>query len=305
MVFAGTPAFAVPTLEALCTNPAIDVVAVYTQPDRAAGRGRQLQLGAVKAAALARGLRVEQPETLRNQHQSELLASLAPDLLIVVAYGLLLPNAILEIPRVAALNVHASLLPRWRGAAPIQRAIMAGDQETGVTIMRIVEALDAGPMLLKKACAIEGADTAGTLQHKLSLLGAETLNATLAALATGTHSETPQDDRRATYARKIERDDRTIDWNRSAISLEQMIRALNPSPLAVTTLGRLSVNVWRAEVVTATTDAPPGSILSVGNTGVDIATGDGLLRLTELQPQGKRAMSAREFNNGYGRQLLR
>lgn len=303
VVFAGTPAFAVPSLQAMIELPDVQVVAVYTQPDRAAGRGRQLKSPEVKQLALAHGLPVEQPVTWRDEATLARIAQWRPDLLVVAAYGLILPEAGLQIPTLGAINVHASLLPRWRGAAPIQRAIMAGDAQTGVTIMRVVRQLDAGPMLHRVSCPIQTEDTAGTLETRLAHLGAEALTATVRAMRAGAIVGEPQDESTVTYAPKITREDREIDWQREAAAIARQIRALNPAPLAYTETLGIPVNLLQAVALPEVADEQPGTLLAASGAGIDIACGTGILRILELQPQGKRVMSARDFSNGYGARL--
>jgi methionyl-tRNA formyltransferase len=304
VIFAGTPAFAVPSLTALLSRSDIDVVAVYTQPDRPAGRGQALRESEVKRAARAHGLQVEQPVSMRHEEAVHRFAGFGCDLLVVTAYGQILPAAVLSAPRLGAINVHASLLPRWRGAAPIQRALMAGDAVTGITIMRIVERLDAGPMLLRRSLPIAPTDTGGSLHDQLAALGGSALAAALDGLRTGHLGETPQDEGAVTYARKIEREDRLIDWQRGADELDRLVRALSPSPLAITELGGLTVSVAAARPVAASHGRPPGTLLRGGDEGILVACGgDGALLLTTLQPAGKRPQSAREFLNGYRKHL--
>ncbi|MGE3774236.1 MAG: methionyl-tRNA formyltransferase [Gammaproteobacteria bacterium] len=303
VIFAGTPAFAVPALEALCEHPAVSVRAVYTQPDRPAGRGQALRESEVKRAALARGLPLEQPASLRDPRAVEDFVARQCDLLVVAAYGQILPAAVIDAPRLGAINVHASLLPRWRGAAPIQRALMAGDASTGITIMRIVEKLDAGPMLLKAATPIAADDTGGTLHDRLAALGGEALHRALDALVAGSVQEEAQDEALVTYARKIERADRTIVWQEDAAISERRVRALSPAPLAIATLGALSLNVVAVDIVSDAHAAAPGTLLAAADDGLLVRCGNGALRLTRVQPPGKRAMSAREFLNGYRKQL--
>jgi len=303
VIFAGTPAFAVPALDALCTHPAVSVMAVYTQPDRPAGRGQALRESEVKQAAVARGLHVEQPASLRDPAAVARFVASACDLLVVVAYGQILPRTVLEAPRLGAINVHASLLPRWRGAAPIQRALMAGDDTTGITIMRIVERLDAGPMLLRVATPIESDDTGGSLHDRLAALGGTALRTTIDALLADNLQATDQDESLVTYARKIERGDRPLDWTQDAATLERQVRALSPAPLAVAALGTLALNVLAARALDDTSDAAPGTLLEASDAGLRIRCGRGALLLQTIQPPGKRALGAREFLNGY-RKLL-
>jgi methionyl-tRNA formyltransferase len=302
-IFAGTPAFAVPSLLTLLDHPDLDVVAVYTQPDRPAGRGQTVRESAVKLTAVAHGLPVEQPDSLRVP--AALARFLAHDceLLVVTAYGQILPAAVIDAPARGAINVHASLLPRWRGAAPIQRALMAGDDETGVTIMRIVERLDAGPMLAHATLPIEVDDTGGSLHDRLATLGGRALHEALDAMMAGTLHETVQDEALVTYARKIERADRLIDWTLAAETLARQVRALNPSPLAIATLGTLTLNVVAATGIEGADARAPGTVLGASDDGIVVACGSRALRLTVVQPPGKRAMNAREFLNGYRKHL--
>ncbi|HMM78086.1 MAG TPA: methionyl-tRNA formyltransferase [Gammaproteobacteria bacterium] len=303
LIFAGTPAFAVPALLALCEHPAVTVQAVYTQPDRPAGRGQALRESEVKRAARARGLPLEQPVSLRDPHAMARFVAWDCDLFVVAAYGQILPAAVIDAPRLGSINVHASLLPRWRGAAPIQRALMAGDAHTGITIMRIVERLDAGPMLLKATTPIAAHDTGGTLHDRLAALGGVALRQAIDAFVAGKVQEEMQDEALVTYARKIGPADRAIDWHESAASSERRVRALHPAPLAIATLGALRINVVAAEIVSAAREAAPGTLLAAGDDGLLVRCGEGALRLTRVQPPGKRAMSAREFLNGYRKQL--
>lgn len=297
LVFAGTPAFAVPTLDAL-RRAGHAIAAVYTQPDRPAGRGRRDTASAVKEYALTHGLTLHQPSTLRAE--AERLGALNADAMVVVAYGLLLPAAILAAPRLGCINVHASLLPRWRGAAPIPRAIEAGDADTGVTIMQMEQGLDTGPMLAQARVPIEDADTAASLHDRLATLGAEQLVATLAALGRDRIDPQPQDNARACYAPKLDKREAAIEWQLPAPVLHRKIRALNPWPVATTLWRGEIVRLWDVGPLAAgdSTNAPPGIVLSAGASGIDIATGAGVLRVTRLQAPGAKAMTATEFING-------
>jgi len=301
-VFAGTPDFAVPSLERLCAHAGIDVVAVYTQPDRAAGRGRKARTGPVKQTALSLSLPVFQPTGFGDSEAITAFLALEADLLVVAAYGLLLPRAVIEAP-LLSVNVHASLLPRWRGAAPIQRAIMAGDAETGISMMRVVEALDAGPVLMQRAIEIDHTDTGGSVHDKLAVLGAQCLDRTVDDFLADRILDTPQDQTLVTYAAKITAGDRRLDWSQDAAALVRRIRALNPSPVATALFGDTSVKVWDAEAGTLATDRRPGEIVSLTDDAISVATGQGVLRITRLQPPGKRPLSAAEFINGF-RSLL-
>ncbi len=296
VVFAGTPEFAVLTLEALL-EAGHEVVGVYTQPDRPAGRGRQLRPSPVKQCALAHDLRVHQPPTLRDAAAQQALAALEPDVMVVVAYGLILPPTVLATPRLGCINVHASLLPRWRGAAPIQRAVLAGDAETGVTIMQMERGLDTGPMLARESLPIGPADTAGELHDKLATLGACLLATTLADLATHGPDAEVQDETLATYAEKLSKAEAHLDWGRPAAELDRQVRALNPWPVAEARLDDAMLRVWRAQPLPGQAE-PPGRIVGAGAEGIDVACGEGLLRLLQVQPPGKRAMDAAAFANG-------
>ena len=302
VIFAGTPDFAASSLTALLAHPSVTVIAVYTQPDKPAGRGQQLRESAVKTLAIAQGLPIFQPHSLRDAETMASFAALQADLLVVAAYGQILPAKVLEAPRLGSINVHASLLPRWRGAAPIQRAIMAGDRESGITIMRMVERLDAGPMILQSRCPIAATDTGGALHDHLAEMGGAALVAGIDCLLAPAHEEREQAEDLVTYARKIERADRQIDWQRSAVEIERQIRALHPGPLASTSLAGITVNIVTAEVM-AESAGEPGQVTLKGET-LEIHTGAGALRILTLQPAGKNVMAAREFINGYRQRLL-
>jgi methionyl-tRNA formyltransferase len=296
IVFAGTPEFSVAPLQALLGDGR-EVVAVYTQPDRPAGRGRKLTPSPVKQLALARGIPVHQPASLKPAAAQQALAELAPDLMVVVAYGLLLPRAVLDTPRLGCVNIHASLLPRWRGAAPIQRAILAGDAETGITIMQMEAGLDTGPMLHVLRCAIGPQETGGSLHDRLAPLGARALLEALPAIADGTAVGTPQDDTASTYAHKLSKAEALIDWRLPAAELERLVRAFDPWPVAQTRYRGQPLRVWGARALPGS--GVPGRVLASGRDGIDVACGDGLLRLTRLQLPGKRAMAAAEVLNAH------
>ena len=302
-VFAGTPEFAVPALRALLRHAGLDVVAVYTQPDRPSGRGRKLSASAVKRVAMESGIEVAQPASFNAPVEFENFAALQCDVLVVAAYGLLLPAAILELPAMAPLNIHASLLPKWRGAAPIQRAIMAGDEETGISIMRMVERLDAGPVWLQRGCRVHETDTGGQLHDRLAALGAALIIEAIDKRLKGPVTEQPQDDTAATYAPKITRLERALDWRQSALSLERQVRALNPAPSARCRLRELEVKVLDAYARAASVDAAPGTLVVKHKDRLEVATGDGVFGIRELQPPGKSSMSLAAFMNGYGSQL--
>jgi len=297
LVFAGTPEFSVPSLGALI-DAGHRIVAVYTQPDRPAGRGRKLAASAVKEFAVARDIDVRQPTTLKHPDEATSLASLQPDAMIVIAYGLLLPQAILEIPRLGCINVHASLLPRWRGAAPIQRAIEAGDSETGVTIMQMEAGLDTGPMLAIESTPIRDDDTGQTLHDRLSQLGAGLLATTLKRLESGQVVPEIQDNSRATYAAKLRKDEAKIDWTLDARVIARRVRAFNPWPVAQTVLDGRPLRIWMAQSEPGTTGITAGTVISADSNGVCVACGDGMVRITQLQAEGGKPMSAREFLNG-------
>lgn len=297
ILFAGTPEFAVVPLEELA-DAGFRPTAVLTQPDRPAGRGREQRASPVKQAALARDIPVHQPASLRTAAARELVASLAPDLMVVVAYGLLLPEDILRIPPFGCWNIHASLLPRWRGAAPIQRAIEAGDAETGVSIMQMDAGLDTGPVIQRQSIPLVGDETGGSLHDQLAALGAKALLSCVRRLAAGeTLAATRQSGQGVTYAAKLEKSEAEIDWNAPAAILERRIRAFNPWPVAWSMIGAERTRIWRAAVVDRECAAPPGTVLASGREGIDVATGSRILRLLELQPPGKRRMSAPDYLN--------
>ncbi len=294
IIFAGTPEFAVPTLQAVLAS-GHHVVAVYTQPDRPAGRGRKLRASPVKELALEHRLPVEQPLSLKNAEAQAALAAYAPDLMVVVAYGLILPQAVLDIPVHGCVNVHASLLPRWRGAAPIQRAILAGDAETGVTLMRMEAGLDTGPMLAKVRCPISAETTAAELHDRLALMGGELLGGHLNALLSNAINAEVQDDTQATYAAKLDKAEADIDWQRPASELLRQVHAFNPWPVAHSGFRGQPLRIWRAEIVSG--NGVPGTVVAAGRDGVDVACGTDCLRLLELQLPGGRRISAGDFSN--------
>jgi methionyl-tRNA formyltransferase len=297
LIFAGTPAFAVPALEALL-RAGHHIRAVYTQPDRPAGRGRKLAAGPVKQCAQTHGLEIRQPEKISGEEKT--LRADVPDAMIVIAYGLLLPPPILAIPRHGCINVHASLLPRWRGAAPIPRAIEAGDSETGVSIMQMEAGLDTGPVLAEARTPIHATDTARTLHDRLALLGAETLVATLERLAHGGVTPQPQDNAGASYAKKLSKEEARLDWTRPAAVLHRQIRAFNPWPVTSTTWRGKTLRLWEAGPLEAQHAAGvPGTIVQADAAGIRVLTGDGILTLTRLQAEGGKILAAGEFLNGH------
>jgi methionyl-tRNA formyltransferase len=298
LVFAGTPEFAVPALKALL-DAGHAILAVYTQPDRPAGRGRKLGMSSVKEFALEHGLRVHQPVTLKTDSEAETLRALKPDALIVIAYGLILPKSILSIPRYGCINVHASLLPRWRGAAPIQRAIEAGDAKTGVTIMQMDAGLDTGAMLALAEIPLGADDNAATLHDQLADLGGRLLVDTLAQLARGTIVPQAQDNARATYAAKLKKEEARLDWNTDAELLARRIRAFNPWPVAHTTLAGQTLRLWHAYAeARAPSGYPPGTVLTADADGVRVRCATGVLRITRLQLEGGKVLEAHAFLNG-------
>ncbi|ATE62010.1 methionyl-tRNA formyltransferase [Thauera sinica] len=296
VAFAGTPEFAARALESIL-DAGHAVPLVLTQPDRPAGRGMKLTPSAVKQLALARGIDVDQPERLRTDEQRARLAACAPDVLVVAAYGLILPQAVLDLPRLGCLNIHASLLPRWRGAAPIHRAIEAGDAETGITIMQMDAGLDTGPMLLRRAEPILPADTTASLHDRLAALGGECIVEALAALAAGGLAATPQPAEGVTYAAKIGRAEAAADWTRPAADLERMMRAFDPFPGLASSLRGTVVKFWSAGVVDA--GGVPGTVLAADDDGIVVACGRGALCCTVLQRPGSRRLPAGEFLRGF------
>jgi methionyl-tRNA formyltransferase len=297
LVFAGTPDFAVPCLDA-CRASGAEVVAVYTQPDRPAGRGRKLTPSPVKQAALAAGIAVHQPDSLKPTDAQQALAALQPDLLVVVAYGLILPRKVLAIPRFGCWNVHASLLPRWRGAAPIQRAILVGDAESGVDLMQMEAGLDTGPVMLQRRTPIGRDDTGGSLHDRLSRLGADALAEGLRrTLAGETLLATPQAEAGVTYAHKLDKAEAKLDFQRPAIELERQVRAFDPWPVAEGEIAGETLRVWAAQAIAQDHQAPPGEVLATGRQGIDLACGTGVLRITAVQRAGGKRIGAVDYLN--------
>lgn len=296
IAFAGTPEFAIPSLQALL-NSQHTVCAVYTQLDKRAGRGRKLTGSPVKALALENDIPLFQPETLQDKTEQEMFAALNVDVLVVVAYGLLLPKRILTTPKYGCINVHASLLPRWRGAAPIQHALLAGDKETGITIMQMDEGLDTGPTLNRIICPIHSTDTFQTLYTNLAKVGSEALLIALSDVEAGRTHPKKQNEREACYAKKIKKQDAKINWNESAVQIERMIRAFYPWPMAFTEMHSRHIRVIRAAALNEKTTASPGSILRASKEGIDVATGKKILRLLELQFAGREPTSIVDILN--------
>lgn len=298
IIFAGTPDFAAVALATLLTSEH-KVIAVYTQPDRPAGRGRQVAFGPVKQLALDHGIPVYQPLSLKGAGEQSEIAQLSADLMVVAAYGLILPQAVLDTPRLGCINIHASLLPRWRGAAPIQRAILAGDEESGVTIMQMEAGLDTGPMLYTLHCPIYPKDTGGELHDRLAKLGADALLHTLPELAAGRLQPIPQDATRANYASKLEKAESCIEWRQSALEIDRKVRAFNPWPIAQTEYQGQMMRIWESEALDSESTEQPGAVLRADKHGIEVATGRGVLKILTLQLPGKRAMGATDFLNAH------
>ncbi|MEZ2418378.1 methionyl-tRNA formyltransferase [Luteibacter sp. RCC_6_2] len=297
VVFAGTPEFAVPCLQA-CRASGADVVAVYTQPDRPAGRGRKLAASPVKEAALAAGIPVEQPESFKAEADRERLAAYAPDLMVVVAYGLILPRKVLAIPRLGCWNVHASLLPRWRGAAPIQRAILAGDSESGVDLMQMEAGLDTGPVLVERRTPIGADDTGGSLHDRLSALGADALAEGLRRTLAGeilTPRAQPGDG--VMYAHKLDKAEARLDFSLPATELERKVRAFDPWPVAEADVAGERLRIWSARAIEGVPGVPAGEVIAASRAGIDVACAEGALRLTAVQRAGGRRIGAADYLN--------
>lgn len=295
IIFAGTPDFAARHLDALLTSEH-EIVGVFTQPDRPAGRGNKLTASPVKVLAESHQIPVFQPKSLRPAENQSLVSALEADVMVVVAYGLILPKAVLEMPRLGCINVHGSLLPRWRGAAPIQRSLWAGDSETGVTIMQMDVGLDTGDMLFKLSCPILAEDTSATLYDKLAQLGPDGMLKTLEQLANGVTRPEVQDESLANYAEKLSKEEARLDWQLSAAQLERCIRAFNPWPVSYFLVEDQPVKVWQASVLPHQARTP-GEIIQADKDGIQVATVDGVLNLKTLQPAGKKAMSAQDLLN--------
>ena len=296
IVFAGTPDFAARHLAALLSSEH-EVIAVYTQPDRPAGRGKKLTASPVKNIAVENDIPVYQPENFKSDEAKQELADLNADIMVVVAYGLLLPQAVLDTPRLGCINVHGSILPRWRGAAPIQRSIWAGDAETGVTIMQMDIGLDTGDMLKIATLPIEATDTSASMYEKLAGLGPDALVDCLADIAAGTAVAEKQNDELANYAKKLSKEEARINWSDDAAHIERCVRAFNPWPMSHFEAAENSIKVWQSRVAEQTSDKPAGSILQADKTGIYVATGQGVLVLEQLQVPGKKAMSVQDILN--------
>ena len=299
LVFAGTPGFALASLRALVQNGMAPAL-VLTQPDRPAGRGRKLTAGPVKRYAEEQGLALSQPESLRDTSMMSQLEELRPRLVVVAAYGMIFPPELLALPLHGCVNVHASLLPRWRGAAPVQSAILSGDRETGISLMRMEAGLDTGPVYLQQSLRIDAKETAGTLTHRLGLLGGELLASHLPQILDGSLRARPQDESRATYAGKIDKKQARLDFRLPASQLERCVRAYDPEPGAWFMLHGERVKCWKAEVVSMSRDkpSPPGTVQQAGHEGIDVACGEGVIRLLELQRPGKGRVTASQFAGG-------
>jgi methionyl-tRNA formyltransferase len=299
IAFAGTPDFAVPALEGMISG-GFQPLVVLTQPDRKAGRGRRLRVGPVKEFALQAGIRVLQPERLSDAEIQTELQSLQLDLMIVVAYGLILPKTVLAIPKYGCWNIHASLLPRWRGAAPIQRAIEAGDKTSGVSIMQMAAGLDTGPVFLQADTELQPEDTGGSLHDRLAGLGTAAVLDCLDRLITGDMPEpAAQDQSLASYASKLDKSEAMIDWNTPAVELERRIRAFNPWPVCWSDLEGQRIRIWQAETLEQLNSSPVGSIIAADTAGIDINTSDGVLRLLEIQAAGGKRMPVADYLNAH------
>lgn len=297
IVFMGTPAFSAPILRML-VEEGYDVISVVTQPDRPVGRKKVLTPTPVKEEALRLGLPIYQPEKLKNPDELQYVLDLEPDLIITAAFGQILPSAVLEAPKLGAINVHASLLPAYRGGAPIHQAIIDGQSETGVTIMYMVDRLDAGDIISQTVVPIESTDDTGTMFDKLSMAGMELLKETLPSIIDGTNSREQQDEEKVTYARNISREQERIDWSKSADSISNQVRGLHPWPVAFTTYNEQNMKIWKAAATESTKSGKPGEVLELGDDALIVQTGEGVLAITELQPAGKKRMSAADYLKG-------
>ncbi len=298
VIFAGTPQFATPFLQALIDDQSHQILSVYTAPDRPRGRGLRVSPSAVKQLALANGLPVQQPTTLSNDREMDSLHRLQPDLVLVVAYGLLLPQWFLDVPLYGCLNIHPSVLPRWRGAAPIQRALLAGDVTSGICLMRMTAGMDEGPIMAYATCAIDAQDTAGTLAENLQKIGVRLLKSSLPLIEQKALPLNAQDDRQATYAHKISKEESWLDWHSDAVFLARQVRAYNPSPIARGMLDGTLIRFWHAEPATyGESGVEPGTITHADHTGIRVACGQGELILQRIQLPGGTPLSTADFFN--------
>jgi len=297
IIYAGTPDFAVEGLKQIINNTNYEVIAVYTQPDRPAGRGRKLTASPVKACALAHDIPVYQPSSLKSKDEQTFFTSLDADLLVVTAYGLILPKAILDAPKYGCINIHASLLPRWRGAAPIQRSILAGDAETGITIMNMDIGLDTGDMLLKQSCKIGATQTASDLHDELMALGGKALLKVLPTIFDGSVVAEKQNDELALYAKKLNKAEAKINWSDDAPYIVRMVNAFNSWPVAQTTMDEKVIRIWKAEQLDETSNAESGSVIRYSKDGIVVATGKGVVNIVEMQMPGKRKMAVSDIVN--------
>jgi len=296
IIFAGTPDFAAEALKALIES-SHQVIAVYSQPDRPAGRGRQLKASPVKELALEHNIPVYQPLNLKDTSEHEQIENLNADVMVVVAYGVILPKAVLDAPKHGCLNIHASILPRWRGAAPIQRAILAGDKESGVTIMQMDVGLDTGDMLTIQRTPIEASDTGSSLHDRLATIGAEALLETLDKISNNTLEPVVQDDSLSNYAKKLDKQEAAIDWTDSAENIVNKIQAFNSWPVAYCAYNGKSLRLWQARLLDSSKENTPGLVVDEGKEGIDIACGKGIVRIIELQLPGKKRIMVRDFIN--------
>lgn len=296
IIFAGTPTFGIPCLDAIA-NSSHQLQAIYTQPDRPAGRGRHLQSSAVKQWAETHGVPVVQPLNFKTPEALEKLAAFAPDVIVVIAYGLILPPSVLELPRLGCINVHGSLLPQWRGASPIQQSILHGNKESGITIMQMDAGLDTGPMLQKVSCVIEAEETAGQLHDRLANLAVEPLLSTLAALANGDTTLHKQEEHDASYAPKITKAEALIDWEKPAVEIHRQIRAFNPWPIAYTHLDDLTIRIYQAKIIDESASEKPGTVLAIDKNGILVATGKQLLLIERIQFPGGKILSIADWLN--------
>ena len=294
VIFAGTPDFAATHLQAILDDDRYQLVAIYTQPDRPAGRGKKITQSPVKKLALANDIQLEQPASLTDIKTQETIARLEADVLIVVAYGLILPRAVLDIPRLGCINVHGSILPKWRGAAPIQRAIEAGDRESGVTVMQMDVGLDTGPMLTTSQCTIDDKETSASLYSKLAVLGAQALINTLEKMRSGTAVGIAQDSTQSSYADKIAKQESLIDWSASVTEIERRIRAFNPFPAAYSLVNGQRIKIWLASAVSRDYPGVPGEILSADDDGLLVKCGNGALLISTIQLAGKSKLCVAE-----------